>query len=134
MRHHYRSGFEWYDNDLDDAARCAGSLAGGGPSDGPDPAPFAQRVRDALDDDLDTPGALEALDDLASAALGRDDASRRSAARARPAARRRPEPPDHHGLTLRWGTANGIHESRGVASLEFAEAARPDIRSDTVPR
>ena len=36
---------------------------------GPDPAPFAQRVRDALDDDLDTPHALEALDDLASAIL-----------------------------------------------------------------
>jgi L-cysteine:1D-myo-inositol 2-amino-2-deoxy-alpha-D-glucopyranoside ligase len=37
--------------------------------DGPDPAPFAQRVRDAIDDDLDAPRALEALDDLASAIL-----------------------------------------------------------------
>ena len=69
-RHHYRSGFEWYDTDLDDAvallhrllaaAECAG---------GPDPAPFAARVRAALDDDLDAPHALEALDDLASAIL-----------------------------------------------------------------
>ena len=41
---------------------------------GPDPAPFAARVRDAIDDDLDAPRALEALDDLASAILsGGDD-------------------------------------------------------------
>ena len=44
---------------------------------GPDPAPFAERVRDAIDDDLDSPHALEALDDLASAILsgGDDDAT-----------------------------------------------------------
>ena len=33
------------------------------------PAPFAQRVRNAIDDDLDSPRALDALDDLASAIL-----------------------------------------------------------------
>src|SRR5207248_748635 len=70
MRHHYRAGFEWFDTDLEEgrallrrllaAARCA---------DGADPRPFAQRVRAALDDDLDVPSALEALDDLASAIL-----------------------------------------------------------------
>ena len=76
-RHHYRSGFEWYDTDLADgtallhrllaAAQCRG---------GPDPRPFAARVRAALDDDLDAPAALDALDDLASAVLsGGDDAS-----------------------------------------------------------
>ena len=70
MRHHYRAGFEWYPSDLEEgqallrrllaAARCA---------DGADPAPFAARVRAALDDDLDVPRAVDALDDLASAVL-----------------------------------------------------------------
>ena len=41
---------------------------------GPDPRPFADRVRNAIDDDLDTPRALDALDDLGSAILsGGDD-------------------------------------------------------------
>ncbi|HTK16891.1 MAG TPA: cysteine--tRNA ligase [Acidimicrobiia bacterium] len=70
MRHHYRSGFEWYDTDLDEAvALLHRLLAAAERPDGPDPAPFAQRVRDAIDDDLDAPRALEALDDLASAIL-----------------------------------------------------------------
>jgi L-cysteine:1D-myo-inositol 2-amino-2-deoxy-alpha-D-glucopyranoside ligase len=70
MRHHYRSGFEWYDTDLDEAvALLHRLLAAAEHPDGPDPAPFAQRVRDAIDDDLDAPRALEALDDLASAIL-----------------------------------------------------------------
>jgi len=69
-RHHYRSGFEWYDTDLDDAvALLRRLLAAADKPDGPDPAPFAERVRDAIDDDLDAPRALEALDDLASAIL-----------------------------------------------------------------
>ena len=77
MRHHYRSGFEWHDTDLEEgnallhrlvaAAACPG---------GADPRPFAARVRAAIDDDLDAPRALEALDDLASAVLsGGDDPS-----------------------------------------------------------
>ena len=70
MRHHYRSGFEWYDTDLDEAvALLHRLLAAAERPDGPAPAPFAQRVRDAIDDDLDAPRALEALDDLASAIL-----------------------------------------------------------------
>jgi L-cysteine:1D-myo-inositol 2-amino-2-deoxy-alpha-D-glucopyranoside ligase len=70
MRHHYRSGFAWYDTDLDEAvALLHRLLAAAERPDGPDPAPFAQRVRDAIDHDLDTPRALEALDDLASAVL-----------------------------------------------------------------
>jgi L-cysteine:1D-myo-inositol 2-amino-2-deoxy-alpha-D-glucopyranoside ligase len=69
-RHHYRSGFEWYDTDLDEAvALLHRLLAAAERTDGPDPVPFAQRVRNALDDDLDAPRALEALDDLASAVL-----------------------------------------------------------------
>ena len=51
-------------------------LAASEQTEGPDPAPFAKRVRDALDDDLDAPHALEALDDLASAILsGGSDAN-----------------------------------------------------------
>ena len=70
MRHHYRSGFAWYDTDLDESlALLRRLLAAAQRVDGPDPAPFAQRVRAAIDHDLDTPGALEALDDLASAVL-----------------------------------------------------------------
>jgi L-cysteine:1D-myo-inositol 2-amino-2-deoxy-alpha-D-glucopyranoside ligase len=70
LRHHYRSGFEWYDTDLSEAvALLHRLLAAAERPDGPDPAPFAQRVRDAIDHDLDSPHALEALDDLASAVL-----------------------------------------------------------------
>jgi L-cysteine:1D-myo-inositol 2-amino-2-deoxy-alpha-D-glucopyranoside ligase len=69
-RHHYRSGFEWYDTDLDEAvALLHRLLAAAERTGGPDPTSFVQRVRDALDDDLDAPRALEALDDLASAVL-----------------------------------------------------------------
>jgi L-cysteine:1D-myo-inositol 2-amino-2-deoxy-alpha-D-glucopyranoside ligase len=77
MQHHYRSGFEWYDAEIDEGSALLNRLlAAGQRPDGPDPRPFAQRVRDALDDDLDAPRALEALDDLASAVLsGGDDAS-----------------------------------------------------------
>jgi L-cysteine:1D-myo-inositol 2-amino-2-deoxy-alpha-D-glucopyranoside ligase len=83
MRHHYRSGFAWYDTDLDEAvALLHRLLAAAERPDGPDPAPFAQRVRDAIDHDLDSPRALEALDDLASAVLsGGTDANAPAALR-----------------------------------------------------
>ena len=69
-RHHYRHGFEWYDTDLEEGTAMLHRLLAAAERDaGPDPRPFAQRVRDALDDDLDTPAALDALDDLASAIL-----------------------------------------------------------------
>jgi L-cysteine:1D-myo-inositol 2-amino-2-deoxy-alpha-D-glucopyranoside ligase len=77
MRHHYRAGFEWYDTDLDEGTALLHRLlvAAARPS-GPDPRPFADRVRAALDNDLDAPHAVEALDDLASAVLsGGDDPS-----------------------------------------------------------
>jgi L-cysteine:1D-myo-inositol 2-amino-2-deoxy-alpha-D-glucopyranoside ligase len=76
LRHHYRAGFEWFETDLDEgkallrrlwaAADSANDPAFRG---GADPRPFAERVRTALDDDLDVPRALDALDDLASAIL-----------------------------------------------------------------
>ena len=76
-RHHYRHGFEWYDTDLEEGtAMLHRLLAAAERERGPDPRPFAQRVRDALDDDLNVPAALDALDDLASAILsGGDDPS-----------------------------------------------------------
>ncbi len=80
MRHHYRHGFEWFDTDLEEgAALLRRLLAAAARSTGPDPLPFAQRVRDAIDDDLDAPRALDALDDLASAVLsGGDDPNART--------------------------------------------------------
>jgi L-cysteine:1D-myo-inositol 2-amino-2-deoxy-alpha-D-glucopyranoside ligase len=70
MRHHYRAGFEWHDTDLDEGtALLHRLLAAAERPDGADARPFAERVRNAIDTDLDTPEALEALDDLASAIL-----------------------------------------------------------------
>ncbi len=70
MRHHYRAGFEWYDTDLEEGIALLHRLCSAlERPDGADPRPFAARVRAALDDDLDAPRAVEALDDLASAIL-----------------------------------------------------------------
>jgi L-cysteine:1D-myo-inositol 2-amino-2-deoxy-alpha-D-glucopyranoside ligase len=70
MRHHYRAGFEWYDSDIDEGrALLRRLLAAVAAPSGADPRPYAARVREALDDDLDVPRALDALDDLASAVL-----------------------------------------------------------------
>jgi L-cysteine:1D-myo-inositol 2-amino-2-deoxy-alpha-D-glucopyranoside ligase len=70
MRHHYRAGFEWHDTDIEEGTALLHRLvAAAGRSDGADARPFADRVRAALDDDLDAPRALDALDDLASAIL-----------------------------------------------------------------
>src|SRR6478609_8874953 len=70
MHHHYRSGFEWHDTDIDEGTALLHRLvAAGARPDGPDPAPFAARVRDAIDDDLDAPRALDALGELADAVL-----------------------------------------------------------------
>jgi L-cysteine:1D-myo-inositol 2-amino-2-deoxy-alpha-D-glucopyranoside ligase len=70
MQHHYRAGFEWYDSDVEEGKALLRRLqaAVAAPA-GSDPRPFAARVREALDDDLDVPRALDALDDLASAVL-----------------------------------------------------------------
>ena len=77
MRHHYRAGFEYHDTDLEEGTALLHRLltAAQRPT-GVDPRPWADRVRAALDDDLDAPRAVEALDDLASAILsGGDDPS-----------------------------------------------------------
>jgi L-cysteine:1D-myo-inositol 2-amino-2-deoxy-alpha-D-glucopyranoside ligase len=77
MRHHYRAGFEWHDTDIDEGTALLHRLVAAARSErGADPSKFATRVRDALDNDLDAPRAVEALDDLASAILsGGDDTS-----------------------------------------------------------
>ena len=60
MQHHYRAGFEWHDTDLDDGtALLHRLLAAAERPDGADPRPYAERVRAAIDDDLDTPRALD---------------------------------------------------------------------------
>jgi L-cysteine:1D-myo-inositol 2-amino-2-deoxy-alpha-D-glucopyranoside ligase len=71
LDHHYRYDWEWTDEDMPRAAarlaawRAAPPMAPGDP----DGAAGIDRVRLHLDDDLDTPGALAALD--AEAAAGR---------------------------------------------------------------
>jgi L-cysteine:1D-myo-inositol 2-amino-2-deoxy-alpha-D-glucopyranoside ligase len=68
LGHHYRHDWQWSDQDLARAAdrlatwRAAPRVSGG---DGPDGG--LDEVRERLDDDLDAPGALEALDELAAA-------------------------------------------------------------------
>ena len=70
MHHHYRSGFEWHDTDIQDGTALLHRLvAAAAATNGPDPTPFAARVRGAIDDDLDAPKALEALGELADAIL-----------------------------------------------------------------
>ena len=80
LAHHYRTDWEWTDADMPAAERRLRAWRGApvpAPSGEPDapggPAAEAELgldlVRAALDDDLDTPGALAALD--AEAAAGR---------------------------------------------------------------
>jgi L-cysteine:1D-myo-inositol 2-amino-2-deoxy-alpha-D-glucopyranoside ligase len=70
MHHHYRSGFEWHDTDIQDGNALLHRLAAAAQRDaGPDPREYAVRVRAAIDHDLDAPKALEALGELADAVL-----------------------------------------------------------------
>jgi len=71
LDHHYRADWEWGDEDMPRAARrldawreSPAAPTGRGPT--PDEAGL-DRVRARLDDDLDTPGALAALDGEAAA-------------------------------------------------------------------
>ncbi len=75
MAHHYRSDWEWHDDDIHQAASLLDRLldAAERPT-GPDPTPYPARLRHALDDDLDAPGARAVLLELADAILaGGDD-------------------------------------------------------------
>ena len=98
MGHHYRSGWEWRDGDIDEGVELLENLTGAlgcrrGDAAGvgarartgssvrparagqPDPAPYAQRVRDALDDDLDAPRARDVLVELADVVLAAGDSA-----------------------------------------------------------
>ena len=70
MAHHYRTGFEWFDYDIDDAiTRLDRLVTAAQGSKGPNPTPTLAAVRAALDDDLDTVTARDALDLLAGSIL-----------------------------------------------------------------
>jgi L-cysteine:1D-myo-inositol 2-amino-2-deoxy-alpha-D-glucopyranoside ligase len=67
LGHHYRGDWEWTDGDLSAAASRLERWRGAGPgADGAAEGSLGA-VRGALDDDLDTPGALAALDERAAA-------------------------------------------------------------------
>ena len=85
MGHNYRDDWEWHDGDdavgvellgaLNEAVRRGDSDARASRG-GADPAPFARRLRDALDDDLDAPRARDVLAEMAAAVVeGRLDGS-----------------------------------------------------------
>ena len=70
MAHHYRAGFEWFDYDIDDAVtRLDRLVSAARRPKGPNPAPTLAAVRAALDDDLDTVTARDAIDLLAGGIL-----------------------------------------------------------------
>ncbi|MDG2427799.1 MAG: cysteine--tRNA ligase [Acidimicrobiales bacterium] len=67
MAHHYRTGFEWFDYEIEDAIRRLDRLVKAAQfQKGPNPAPTLATVRAALDNDLDTATARDAIDLLAS--------------------------------------------------------------------
>jgi len=71
MAHHYRDDWEWFDTDMDAASDLLDQLVAAAQAPtGPDPAPYAKRLRAALDDDLDAPTARRVLVDLADAIRG----------------------------------------------------------------
>jgi L-cysteine:1D-myo-inositol 2-amino-2-deoxy-alpha-D-glucopyranoside ligase len=70
MGHHYRADWEWFDHDIDDGTAALARLHAAAQRDvGPDPEPYATRLRAALDDDLDAPRARAVLEDLAAGVL-----------------------------------------------------------------
>jgi L-cysteine:1D-myo-inositol 2-amino-2-deoxy-alpha-D-glucopyranoside ligase len=82
MAHHYRTDWEWFDDEIHGAAALLGTLHGATRrAGGPDPAPYLARVRAALDDDLDAPAARRAIVDLAAAIHAAGDTGTGEAAR-----------------------------------------------------
>ncbi len=70
LAHHYRSSWDWTDELMPEASARLTSWRLAGPGQG-----GLAEVRAALDDDLDTPGALAAIDRAAAAGLGVGDAA-----------------------------------------------------------
>lgn len=76
MGHHYRDDWEWFDTDIGEATAeldllCSAANAAAGP----DPMPFANRLRAALDNDLNAPEAKTQLIRLANGIVGGGDNS-----------------------------------------------------------
>jgi L-cysteine:1D-myo-inositol 2-amino-2-deoxy-alpha-D-glucopyranoside ligase len=73
LAHHYRTDWEWTAEDMPTAAARLQAWRKAPPSERPEGCggkdPALEAVRRALDDDLDTPSALAALDELADQGL-----------------------------------------------------------------
>jgi L-cysteine:1D-myo-inositol 2-amino-2-deoxy-alpha-D-glucopyranoside ligase len=83
LAHHYRSDWEWSDRDLERAGERIGRwTAAVGHAVPEQVAPLVERVRDRLADDLDTPGALAAIDAWAETATAASAAADGEAAAA----------------------------------------------------
>jgi L-cysteine:1D-myo-inositol 2-amino-2-deoxy-alpha-D-glucopyranoside ligase len=65
LSHHYRSDWDWEDRLMPEATDRLEAWGAAGQGDG-----ALEEVRAALDDDLDTPAALEAIDLAASSGRG----------------------------------------------------------------
>jgi L-cysteine:1D-myo-inositol 2-amino-2-deoxy-alpha-D-glucopyranoside ligase len=71
LAHHYRSGWEWFASDLEAAERrLARWRAAVSRPDAPPADALLAQLRERLADDLDTPGALVAVDAWADSVLG----------------------------------------------------------------
>lgn len=70
VENHYRQAWEWDDTRLPRAAQRLARWQAAGPGDG-----ALEAVRARLDDDLDTPGALAAIDAAAAAGQGVSEAA-----------------------------------------------------------
>jgi L-cysteine:1D-myo-inositol 2-amino-2-deoxy-alpha-D-glucopyranoside ligase len=68
--HHYRSNWEWFDHLMPAAADRLERWRAAGPGDG-----ALDEVRAALDDDLDTPRAMAAIDEAAASGQGVSEAA-----------------------------------------------------------
>lgn len=71
VSHHYRESWEWDPRELDEAAERLERWRAQGEGDG-----ALDQVRRALDDDLDTPGAVEAVDKAVAAGRPVSEAAR----------------------------------------------------------
>jgi L-cysteine:1D-myo-inositol 2-amino-2-deoxy-alpha-D-glucopyranoside ligase len=81
-QYRYTAGFEWRDRDIVSGERILELLeAAAGAAAGPPPGPWAERVRAAIDNDLDFPSAVTELEELARGVLsgvGRDERAPRA--------------------------------------------------------
>ncbi len=74
VKHHYRHGWEWHDDLMSEAAERLERWRGGAAAGG-DGSAVLDTVRAHLDEDLDTPGAVEAIDVAAAAGADVTDAA-----------------------------------------------------------